>query len=73
MFTLSSGAQVDDDDEAEIDEDPEAKNQLDKKANVMLPTFYIPKPDSNQCPVHTQRALNKLYDIRVYTIQGVPK
>ena len=55
-FTLSSGAKVDDDDEAEIDEDPEAKNQLEKKASVMLPTFYIPKPDSIQCSVHTQRA-----------------
>ena len=52
-FTLSSGAKVDDDDEAEIDEDPEAKNQLEKKASVMLPTFYIPKPDSIQCSVHT--------------------
>ena len=45
-FTLSSDAKVDVDDEAEIDEDPEAKNQLEKKASVMLPTFYIPKPDS---------------------------
>ena len=41
-FTLSSGAQVDDDDEAEIDEDPEAKNQLEKNASVMLPTFLYP-------------------------------
>ena len=47
-FTLSSGAKVDVD-----DEDPEAKNQLEKKASVMLPTFYIPKPDSIQCSVHT--------------------
>ena len=50
---MSSGTQVDDDNEAEIDEDPEAKNQLEKKASVMLPTFYIPKPDSIQCSVHT--------------------
>ena len=42
-FTLSSGATVDDDAEAEIDEDPEAKIQLEKKGSVMLPTFYILK------------------------------
>ena len=40
-FTLSSGTQVGDD-EAEIDEDPEAKNQLEKNASVMLPTFLYP-------------------------------
>ena len=38
-FTLSSGAQVDDDDEAEMDEDPEAKNQLEK---CYASYFYIP-------------------------------
>ena len=38
-FTLSSGAQVDDDYEAEIDEDPEAKNQLEK---CYASYFYIP-------------------------------
>ena len=40
---MSSGAKVDVDNEAEIDEDPEAKNQLEKKASVMLSIFIFLK------------------------------
>ena len=62
---MSSGAQVDVDNEAEIDEDPEAKNQLEKKASVMLPTFYILKliRFNVQCILNVP-SIDKSYDIR---------
>ena len=64
-FTLSSGAKVDDDDEAEIDQDPEAKNHLEKKASVMLFTCYILKliQFNVQCLLNVP-SIDKSYDIR---------